>query len=50
MGAPQGLHLRPRDRARLTEREVTALHGLWRQMVYAADHGPRQDAARQEKR
>lgn len=29
------------DRARLTEREVTALHGLWRQMVYAADHGPK---------
>jgi TrmH family RNA methyltransferase len=38
------------DRARLTEREVTALHGLWRQMVYAADHGPRPAAAGQEKR
>lgn len=35
------------DRARLTAREVTALHGLWRQMVWAAEHGPDELRARQ---
>ena len=28
------------DRARLTKREVDAMHGLWRQIKWAADHMP----------
>lgn len=33
------------DRARLTEREVAALHGLWRQMRWALDHPSARDVA-----
>lgn len=34
------------DRARLTEREVAALHGLWRQVKWAADHAPKRFESR----
>ncbi len=37
------------DRARLTGREVAALHGLWRQAKWAVDHPRRGEAAPAEK-
>ena len=36
------------DRARLTEREVAALHGLWRQVRWAVDHPAEAEAALEE--
>lgn len=38
------------DRARLTSREVTALHGLWRQVKWAAEYAPKALAERQTER
>jgi tRNA/rRNA methyltransferase len=38
------------DRARLTTREVAALHGLWRQVRWAAEHMPEERPGREKKR
>lgn len=49
-GQAEHMYRRIFDRARLTRREVTALHGLWRQMKWVADHPPGEVSGRRIER